>query len=314
MDIYMLEIFGVVALFIMLIYPIAIFMPWYTWWNQNDPKGIYNCFSITSMAYYKFNNPVYRIWDFAFTTNPSRFKHDWWMIFISGIITGEAKGIVPGGICTPKTLCESLVPDTPPSTILPLPIGTQWPTSSSDWKTVLMSWLGITAIPTDPSNYNPNLTTWENSSTSNGGDNFLVPWGITPQSKSLIGFITNGQTNWGGDKLYATTLAPLLGIKSGSDSAGGWFGFLQEGDNFGGNGLDEANSQVWGNEQSQSRKSQDPKAACGAAGIVSSGISMGIAGAFAGTAIPIPIVGNIIGFLIGALVGSVLGAWQGKCF
>ena len=115
-------------------------------------------------------------------------------------------------------------------------------------------------------------------------------------------------------------MAPLLGIKSGNDSAGGWFGFLQEGDNFGGNGLDEANSQIWGNEQPQARKSQDPKSACGAAGIVSSGVSMGIAGAFAGaaagTAVPVVgnIIGGIIGFLIGALGGSVVGAWQGNCF
>jgi hypothetical protein len=314
MDIFLFEILAVIAIFIMIIYPIMIFIPWYTWWNTNDPNGNYSCFPLASIAYYKYNNPVYRIWDFLLP-NPRRFKYDWWIIFISGVMTGEAVGFIPGGLCTPKTLCESLVPDSPPIGLLPgIKNGHQWPLSGSDWQTVLMGWLGISQVPTSPDNYKPNTTTWADQ------NNFLNKWGISPYSKAVIGFITNGAT-WNGDQIYATTLNPLLGIQASSlgVSYGGWFGFLQEGDNFGGNGLDEANRAVWANELPPARKSQDPKQGCSVPGIVSGGISMGIAGAFAGAAAGSPVFGigavpgAVIGFFVGALGGSALGAWQGKC-
>lgn len=311
MDWFIYEFLIVLFLTWALLFPILLYIPLFRWWRENDPKNEYNCLSISLMAYYKYNNIIYRLFNFA-SQNAVQFKYDFWVIFIASIISGEAAGVVPQGICTPKTLCKSLIPtDTP---IGPLPTGGRvWPTATGDWQKLLAAWSGQTTVPSDPSNWNPVPGAWAKDPT-----NFLAAWGITEFSPAVIGFVTNTSDENKG--IYPDSILPLLGLSNAQgDIAGGWLGYLQYGDDFNGGGMSEADRRIWSNvippNISNGRKQQ-----CQAAGIVSQGIGLGMGGAFAGAALGsvVPGVGNvigaIIGFFVGAAAGAALGGWSGGCF
>lgn len=305
-----LEILFIIVIVWFFISPLLVFMPWYKWWRQYDPDHQSNCFSLSAIAYYKYNNIAYRLLNFI-TPPRNQFKHDWWVIFIAGIMVGEAIGIQSNGICTPKSLCVSLIPTDYPTGILP-GLGRQWPTNVDQWRNILLSWTGMGAIPSDPSGWNPNEDTWNNNP-----DNFLARWGITPNSPAVIAFITN----WGkynGDTIFPSSLEPLLGISGAAGLLyGGWFGYLQQGDNFANYGLDEANRNIWSDEIPENiAKNQQDAASCSGASIAQGALGTGMGGAFAGAAIitgPLAPVGAAVGFLIGAIVGGLMGAWGGNC-
>ena len=139
------EIIAIVVILWMIIYPILIFIEWYGWWNKNTPKGeTYDCFSLASLAYFKFNYPLFLIVNNLY--GPSRFVGDWQVLFISAIMGGEAKGFVDPnnpnvGLCTPATLCHTLVPTQYPEEnggLLPGNFGRNWPTEQNEWKRLFM--------------------------------------------------------------------------------------------------------------------------------------------------------------------------------
>lgn len=105
----------VVVLLIQVLLPIVSYSKWFQWWRDNNTDnntGIkYNCLPLTLMAFYNSNTLMYNIVK-LFTLRQNQFDHDWYIYFINGIMESQAVGIVPGGLCTPRSLCESLVPYT----------------------------------------------------------------------------------------------------------------------------------------------------------------------------------------------------------
>ena len=310
------KIIGAFLIVWLVVYPLLIFLPWYIWWNKHDHGKKHNCFNLALLAYYKYNYPLYKLLNFV-SSGQSQMKGDYWVIFLNGIMTSEAVGVIEQGLCTPKTLCESLIPTDAPRGSLPAPFLRKWPSSSSGWKQLLMSWMGMTKVPGSQSEWRPNMTTWNNPL------NFLANWGITPNSPIIIGFVT-GESTWGNDEVYPTALNPLLGIRGGGPSGtdyGGWFGFLQDGHPFGERGLNEVNRAIWSNEPvPQGQKIKKHVSKCDKSSVAASAIGTGIAmGAMGGLAaapetvgISIP-VGIVIGLLGGILTGGLTGAVGGHC-
>jgi len=318
MDLFVYEILIIILIIWFFLYPILYFIPWYQWYRIHDPGNNYSCFSIASIAYYEYNNIAYRLLNLL-TPPTFQFKYDWWVLFISGIMAGEAVDIVANGICTPQTLCDSLIPYEYPLTVLP-GTGRRWPITVPEWQNLILNWTGMSQVPSDPSGWQPNVDTWQSAP-----DNFLNAWGIPPNSPAVIGFVTNW-SSFNGDVIFPNVLNPLLGIKQGPVALGGWFGFLQQGDNFGTYGLDEANRVVWSTEIPVNiANSQSSTTGCSTAGIVSGAFSGGLGGGFAGAPIAgalagaaagstVPVVGTIIGAVLGIAIGGILAAWSGGCF
>jgi len=304
----------IIVLVYLIVSPILLFLPWYTWWNKNDPHRKYSCFRLASMAYYKYNYPLYLLVNIL--TGPQRFQHDWWVLFLAAIMTGEGKGLVSDnpneGLCTPKTLCESLIPSEYPITPLPGKYGRNWPENSSEWRGLLTSWMGMSKIPVTEAEYKPNATIWNNAP-----NNFLKEWGITPYSPIVIGYVT-GLSTYQNEPVYSTPMEALLGNPPGGslgESGGGWWGFLQSGGNFGDRGLDEANRAVWSHEGPPSHIANGQKGKCSGAAVASGAVGMAASGALAGGMLAPESLGLSIpiGALIGALLGSFTGAIGGHC-
>lgn len=101
----------VVVILIQFLLPIVSFSKWFQWWRDNNTDNKYNCLPLTLMAFYNSNTLMYNIVK-LFTLQQNQFDHDWYIYFITGIMESQAVGIVPGGLCTPRSLCESLMPYT----------------------------------------------------------------------------------------------------------------------------------------------------------------------------------------------------------
>jgi len=324
MDFFTYEVIAVIVIAWLILYPILLFIPWYQWWNKYDPQRKYGCISFAKLAYFKYNYPFFVIVNNI--SGSTRFEQDWWVFFINSILVGEAKGVVdqqpgsPPGLCTPQTLCDSLIPTQYPLGVLPI-FGKQWPTNPEDWKKLLLAWMGMLSVPTDPSNWNPNVTLWNSFP-----DNFLANWGISPNSPIVIGFIT-GKDSFNGITTYITAIEPLLGFPTGgSEGYGGFMGFLQASSGSI-NSLDAVNNAIWGQLPVPTRiaSAQNNDKKCNASSAVSGAIGTGLGGAFAGGAIfgsaagtaAFPGIGTVLGAIIGALVGAVVGgtvgAWGGNC-
>ncbi len=101
----------VVVILIQILLPIVSFSKWFQWWRDNNTDNKYNCLPLSLMAFYNSNTLMYNIVK-LFTLQQNQFDHDWYIYFITGIMESQAIGIVPGGLCTPRSLCESLQPDT----------------------------------------------------------------------------------------------------------------------------------------------------------------------------------------------------------
>lgn len=104
---------SIIFLAIWALAPYTAFSPWRDWFDTYDPKKKYRCLPLASMAYY--NAPRF-LFELANQTTEARktFKDEWQLEFLLSLMRGQAKTIVPGGILTPKMLCESLVPDSSP--------------------------------------------------------------------------------------------------------------------------------------------------------------------------------------------------------
>lgn len=314
MELFTYEVIAVLVIAWLILYPILLFIPWYQWWNTYSLQNQQDCISFAKLAYFKYNYPLYTIVNNI--SGSTKFEEDWWVFFINSLLVGEAKGVVdqqpgsPPGLCTPKTLCTSLIPSDYPINILPI-FGRQWPQNVPDWKKLLLAWTGMSSVPSDPSDWKPDLNVWNNT------DNFLAAWGISPNSPIVIGFIT-GKVSFNGNTTYTTAIQPLLGFPTGGpEGYGGFMGFLQAGSGSI-NSLDALNNAIWGQEPIPSRikNSQDSGKKCSTNSIVSSGIGMAASGALAGGMMAGPEtlgISILIGALIGALVGAFTGAISGNC-
>jgi len=248
-----------------------------------------------------------------FGTGPSQIKHDWWIYFIDSFITGAGIGLTPGGYVTPKSLCESLIPqdypfvefsedDTQTTATKPNSFNKDfWPTDVAGWKYVIGSWGKITWSEQAG---NQTYTVGDPDGWYRDTNNFLATWGIPPDSPMIMGFLT-GWDMYQNSQLYARILEPLLGIKMGG--SGGWWGFLEYGDNFGGEGMIEINRIVWSDNVptkisvgAKKSKGCNVGSAVGG-GIGGAGVGAMVAGAAAGSA------GGLIGMLVGVLIGGIVG-------
>jgi hypothetical protein len=292
----------VVGLILLFLFPLIKFRHWYKWWNTYDTKNQYNCFRLSSIAYFESNQLVYNISN-LFIKPRQKFKYDWWVYFITGFLNGGAKGIVDGGWVTPKHLCDSLVPDTPPTE----DVG-KWPIFAADWVKLVQSW---GAIVYGPDKYTFDIDVWKAKS-----DNFLWrDWNIPPDSGLVIGFITGYSTSPlpGNEILWPDLMEPLLGIRTGIAS-GGWWGFLQNNGNFAGRGLDEANRLIWADQRPKALvKPKAQKSTCDGYGVANGSIQTGIGASFVGAAVASG-PGGLIAGIIGLIVGAVTSAGSQGCF
>lgn len=327
---YMIPILLILFLVFVFFTPILSYQSWFKWWNKYDPNKKYRCVPLYTLAFFNSSVITYNIVN-SLETESKTIEYKWWVYFITGLLQGSAIGIVPNGICTPKTLCESLIPyNVPINTYYQSKNDAQtgndtamWPTSAGarntnkhgdkitketrgfGWKGAIMSWGNITYDSSLPNNqqYKWDDTIWFDP---NNTDNFLAKWGIPPNSNIIIAYITGlSKSPLDGEILY-NALEPLLGIKTGN-SSGGWYGFLQLGDTFADRGILEVNRLIWSEEPTDIAKqiTQNQKPKCNGASIASGSIGLAMAGAFAGIAIPG--IGNLVGALIGGIIGAVTG-------
>ena len=301
LDIYVKIATIVLILLYITISPLLLYKDWFQWWNKYDPKKKYNCMSIADIAYFQKNLILYKI-KTLFDAGNKTFTHDWWIYFMTAFMYGGAVGIVPDGYVTPKSLCESIVPDKYPSN-LPGGFGNDWPITIDDWKTLIKLW-GNIQIDNVNQKYTSNVKAWQSAP-----NNFFNTWGIPVDSPIIIGFLTNW-TTYNGEAIYADYLHPLLGIQDGL-RAGGWMGFLQAGDNFGDRGLVEADRLIWSNDQPpQSIINGRDKNKCNVGDVANNAINMGLAGFMAGGDSPAsPFLA--LGF---GLIGALTSAGSHGCF
>lgn len=237
---------GIVLILFALLMPIVEFKAWYSWWSQYDPNKLYNSFSLTDIAYFKSNALIYRITS-SFRPGPSQFRYDFWFYLITGLMDGAALGITDGGYVTPKSLCESIIPDEDPQEKLIVATNGSyytWPNNENDWKTVIKDWGNITF---SGSGDDDQVYTVDESKWLNNPDNFFNRWGIPGDSPMIIGFVTNWDM-YMYSKTYSFILKPLLGMGKEGVGGLGWWGFLQDGDDFGGMGLTEIQRIVWSSD------------------------------------------------------------------
>lgn len=296
-------------LFWLIVSPILLFLPWYQWWNKYDPNRKYNCFHLFLLAYYRSNSLIYNIANTAFSAGNNNMSYKFWPEFLGYIMDGEAIGMVGTprnpGLCTPKTLCETLVPtDYPP---VPFPkIGKRWPQSQAEWRTLLANWAGFSTIPASANAYFSGLSeqTWQNSQ-----GNFLSQWGIPARSPAVGAFIT-GAYNYKTLTIDQNALAPLLGSNiSGSEGVGGgWWGYLHGISSYS-TTLNQSLDILWASVdpviKQKAVKNQGSK--CGTAGIAAGAVNFGIMGAAMGAPF-VEFGGPIIGAVLGAAIGAFTGA------
>ena len=316
MEVYFtIEVAIFFILFWLFVSPILLFLPWYQWWNKYDPQRKYNCFHLFLLAYYRSNYLTYLIANIAFSAGNKNMTYKWWPEFLGYIMDGEAVGIVGTpenpGLCTPKTLCDTLVPtEYPPG---PLPhIGVRWPDTVAEWKTLLANWAGFSKIPSSPESYlnGADSTTWQNST-----GNFLAQWGIPAKSPAVAAFVTTTY-NVGPIKVDSNALTPLLGfsISTSEGDKGGWWGYLHgiSADNV---SPDDAVNLLWTTldnpvvNKAKSRQGSKCHAGGIAAGAINFAIMGAAMGASAGTAVPG--IGNVVGGIGGFILGAAMGAFTG---
>lgn len=272
--------------------PILRYKPVIDWWN-NGPQGNSAAkFDIYALAYYEYFNIYYHV-KTMFESEDSKLtpiEAD----VIRSFINGSAKGIIPGGFFTPKMLSDTCVPDD----------FSNPPTSVSGWIQRLASW---GATYDEQNGFKVDTNKWQNT-----GENFL--WqnmSIPGDAPIIVAFVTNKSSDDSGE-LAPEWIKPLFGIKTGP--FGGILGFVRQGGDWGGRGVDDVLSKIWSDDIPDSIKNNNspPKDKCGSANSVlsigSSAFSTGITGAF---------IGGPIGFAVGifgALIGGFTSASQNGCF
>lgn len=299
--------FMVLFIVIWIFQPYLNFRPWRNWFKTYDPEGKYQCFPINQMAYYYGPAILYDIvTKFEDESKIIQSDKTWYFDFLMSLMRGQAAGIVPGGNLIPKYLCESLVPDYDPIPGYPYGFPTpagydHWPNNIDDWKKLFADVWGQSY---SDGKWNRDEQKWQSDT------NFLFQmWGIPSTSPIVEAFVTNKAISSSRLELEPTLMYPLLG--KNDSGAGGWYGLLRMGDDWGGLGIAKVQQILWADDvpDNINHDKQKTGGTCNWGSIVSGGISMGMGGAFAGAAIGGPI-GSIIGGLIGTGVGGVLSAWS----
>lgn len=220
-----------------ILYPRLSYQNYKDWWSHYDPDEKHNCIDLDSLAYWQFSYIIYKIRQ-AIVPGTEHIENDAWIMFITSMIYSDAKGIVPGGVVTPKTLCETLVPPTPPGS------SHKWPSDKTGWITTIKQWGNITFDPSDTGSYKYDGKAWANEP-----DNFIFhDWAIPADSVLLVGFLTGWSSDSTGTPLYPSAMDPLLGLVGGVQS-GGWWGFLQGGGYFSDMGIDAIRRIVWAEDK-----------------------------------------------------------------
>jgi len=228
---------GLVILGILFIifYPPISYKIYKDWWKTYDPDGKYNCLDLNSLAYWQFSYGVYKIRQLI-ASGGKHIENDAWLLFITSLMYSNAKGLVPGGITTPRNICHSLVPENNPNKLI------KWPTTKDGeygWKNTIKTWGSITFDKTKKE-YKYDSTAWQAEE-----DNFLYnDWAIPGDSPIVMAFVTGWNADEAGVALYPEAITPLLGL-TGGEQAGGWWGFLQGGGDFKDMGVDEMRRLVW---------------------------------------------------------------------
>jgi hypothetical protein len=301
----------VLYLFVQIFIPVLKFNTISNWWKLHDKDDLYSKqLDMISLAYWE-NFPLYYYLRILTTSERFRFESDSWVYFITSLIYGGGKDLVPGGKVTPYNLVVSLVPEgyklsktygtidraTDPKTF-----------SIAIWRDLITQWGAIKINDKGTKTYTFDLDTWKANP-----DNFLYhDWSIPIDSPIIKAFVTTWSTDEGGDPIYPSALEPLLGFKNGL-SSGGWLGFLQAGSGFKDMGVFEIKRQVWAISvpPNFSKSSSPPKGGCGSASSIASmateGISTSLAAGMGGFMIAGP-PGALVGGLIGLIVGGGLSA------
>lgn len=294
--------------------PILAFKPYFDWWNRLGGKQYHSCIDLVALAYW-VHFPLYYYARILTTSETARFQSPGWAYFISNLLTGGAQGVVPGGTLTPRNICLTLVPETPPTDP---DLHGVWPTrvsgdndSGTDktkwgWRRLMADWAAVSWPSSSGNPWTPDEQAW-----AGNPDNFLAKNFAIPSSSPLVmGFVMNA-TSYNGVPLYPKAMEPLIGINTGPIGAAGWWGFLQHGDNFGSWGLNEIQSYIWSeNVPTNWSGGAGSASRCDPFGAVSTGLSLGIGAAMLGGANG-PIAGL---FTIGSIIGGGLSAAGSGCF
>jgi hypothetical protein len=340
----------VVVLLLQFLLPIASYSKWFQWWREhNTADNKYNCLPLTLMAFYNSNTLMYNIVK-LFTLRQNQFDHDWYIYFISGIMEAQAIDIIPGGLCTPRSLCESLMTknlEAPPGSrtflqkklnlkgndnmlggtidnnknfmleVSKYPLLYKLP-SNMNWKDILIGWGA--AGTSNRTKYQTDDKRWTSKLPSRIQDafpcwmNFLAKWGIPCDAPVVTAYITGKSADDSGNPLFPSLMKPLLGITSSNLSGGGWLGYLREGGDFAGRGLAEANRQLYSIDRDDRPNYIKPKnwqPPCNTASLVQGATGLGMGGAFAGAALGGADTGGVVGGPLGAVIGGIIGGVAG---
>lgn len=293
--------------------PLLAFKPYFDWWRRLGGSQYHSCIDLAALAYWNYF-PLYYYIRILTTSETARFQSPGWAYFISNLLTGGAQGVVPGGTLTPRNICATLVPETPPTD--PDLLG-KWPTQSDSggdsgtdktkwgWRRLMADWAGV-EWPAIGKPWVPNEQAWAETP-----DNFLAKNFAIPSSSPLvIGYVMNTHS-YNGNTYYPLAMEPLVGITTGPIGSGGWWGFLQHGDGFGGWGLDQIQSYIWSSDVPTNWSGGAGSASrCDPFSAMSSGLSLAIGSAMlAGAEGP---VGPL--FLLGGLLGGSISAAGSGCF
>ena len=207
--------------------PILEFKVYIDWWAQYGGKKYPGCIDMVSLAYWQ-NFPLYYYIRNLSQSSTKKFESSSWVYFITSLMFGGAIGIVPDGVVTPRAICESIIPEYPPSVE-----GKKWPTAifcpgkcDDDpwgcWKCLISHWGGVT-ISEDPKEFKFTAK-W----TEENPDNFFWnDYAMPIDSPMMEGFLTNWAEDVNGQPLYPDAILPLISKKAGIASSG-WWGFLQQ--------------------------------------------------------------------------------------
>jgi hypothetical protein len=301
----------IISVLIVSVQPYINFAPWRDWFQKYGDETTNNCIPLTLMAYYYGPGIFYSIVK-SLTQESKVFQHEWTIDFLMSIMQGQAYGLVPGGVLIPRYLCISLAPELNKPIPgypngFPSPHNGSWPTDLQGWRTLFQNEWGQHIVN---GNWSPDTTAWQNPS------NFLYRiWGISAYSPIVEAFVT-GQSSSGNIILYPSAMEPLLGITD--SGAGGWYGFVKAGDNWGDMGQDNIRQIVWSSDiPSYIKNPPVPTTGkkCDAATVAGGTLSYALAagGIAAMLAGPLGWITAGIIFAAGTVAGGVITGAQNKC-
>ena len=150
--------------------PLLNFQPWFSWWKTYGGNKLKtpNCFSMTSLAYARSSKLYYYI--SSLFQGEQKGLNLPSILFLGQLMTKFAKGMASNGYLTPKSLCESIVPDEniypfqsgefgeiiqncigniKDGSNTPISQGSTWPTGSDlvAWQRIIEFWGGASMCP-----------------------------------------------------------------------------------------------------------------------------------------------------------------------